>query len=630
MEKKHPRAEDNSMWPCCDEPQPQKRVKQEHTEAEDAVRSANGSPLERLNRPVIDQGLIYTERLEVRTARILVLNPGSESDEIRCDLIQKEDLTQASLGKVSPYEAVSYVWGEEQDPDFIILCGSRFAVTRSLAEALRYLRLPKSDRMLWVDAICINQYDEKEKEAQVLSMHRIYKFAKEVIAWLGPPDGNSKEAYSIMNMMQEQSIVPVCPVFTIQISKEGTINENNPFRNLMARPYWSRAWIVQEMMSAQSLVIQCGYEVVPYSRLEEVYPPKKLVHARIDSGESRSVPIRFQGDPEVKILRIDSERMCSNRFLDSFLDRQCRERHDNIFAFLNLLSDNVQREIQVCYKTDIRKLVHITARAIIRSTQSLHIIVIRGRQRPPSARGSDKWQLNMPSWCPYLATPYECCSLGPQPQPSLFAQEAVFSFTSNKLRVRGFAIGKVSQTISRHIPHELGATAWWDESDTEREQKHYLKCLYLGLHGMPHDKHTLLMSVEATTRTLLAGQSDEIFDVRELLGSKSRDPEGAMAVLRKIWNNGKSRLVCSFRLSNTAKRALHSSKAAPAAWINRVALVPRTVRQGDVICTILGCTTPVVLRKAGKHYRVMGEAYVDTSAMGRFIVTVKLRDFILG
>ncbi|KAF2035400.1 hypothetical protein EK21DRAFT_106935 [Setomelanomma holmii] len=316
-----------------------------------------------------------------------------------------------------------------------------------------------------------------------------------------------------MNTMQKRHVLPVSAVITSQISNEGTANEDDPFRKLMNRSYWSRAWIVQEMMSAQSIVIQCGSDIVPYPRLEEVYPANKPAYIQISSDKSKTVHIDFRGDSEVKILRINSERICAKQFLDSFLDRQCRERHDNIFTFLNLLSDDIQREIRVCYKTDIRKLVHTTAQAIIESTQSLHIIVIRGRQSPPSARQSDKWQLNMASWCPYLATPYECCAIGPQKTPNLFAEKAVFYFVKNRVRVRGFAIGKVSQTISRQLPHKLGATACWDEEEIEWERKHYWKCLGLGLRGMPKDKHTVLMSVEATTRTLLAGRDDGISDV---------------------------------------------------------------------------------------------------------------------
>jgi hypothetical protein len=629
MTRKHDRTDDNDIQPGRNELQPPRRVKRDKCKAEDVTSLAQRLTPEQFNRRIVDQGLIYGERLEARTARILVLRPGSTMDEIKCDLIQKIDLTQASLGEVSPYEAVSYVWGEEENPDFIVLCGCRFAVTRNLAEALRYLRYPGSNRLLWVDAICINQYDEEEKEAQVMSMHRIYQFAKRVIAWLGPPDEYSGLAYSVMILMQKRHIKSASAVITSQVSKEGVSNEDDAFRMLMRRPYWTRAWIVQEMMSAQSLVIQCGSAVVPYARLEESHPSDAPAYFQSTSGDSKAVRTDFHGDSEVEILRIESEKISPERFLDCFLDRECRERRDNIFAFRNLFSDDIQRKIRVCYKTDIRKLVRITARAIIKSTQSLHIIIIKGRQTPPSVQG-DEWQLDMPSWCPYLATPYECSSVRPQNEPSLFAEKAMYSFVNNRLRVRGFAIGRVSQTISRQQPHKLEATTWWDEVDIEREQHHYWKCLALGRHGLPKDKHTLQMSIAATTLTLLAGRGDRVADVEMLLETAAGIAEGpALLALRSIWNNGKSRLVCSFQLSRRVTTALYSSKEAPATWINRVALVPRTVRRGDVICMILGCTTPVVLRKVEKRYYVLGEAYIDTSTMGSFNVAVKLRDFVL-
>lgn len=134
---------------------------------------------------------------------------------------------------------------------------------------------------------------------------------------------------------------------------------------------------------------------------------------------------------------------------------------------------------------------------------------------------------------------------------------------------------------------------------------------------------------DSTTRTLFAGRGEGIPDIQTLLNSSTNNVEGPEIIaLRKIWDMGNSQLVCSFRLGRAIKRALYSSNAAPATWINRIALVPRTVIPGDAICTILGCLTPVVLRRMGKRYHVLGEAYVDTSAMGRFKVAVRLRDFV--
>jgi hypothetical protein len=636
MYKKRKRADDVDVGPNWDELQPPKHVKWERSEAGDITNpaAAHESTLKQLNQPVVDQGRVYPESLEEGTVRILVLHPSSAlDDDIKCHLRQKVPLAQVALDNVLLYDALSYVWGDENNPDFIFLCESRFAVTRNLAEALRHLRFPHSERMLWVDALCINQVkDEKEKIAQVKSMHLIYKHARSVIAWLGPSTKDSNSDFGTMDLIQKLDITPI-GIMTWEFSNKETHNEQDSFKELMDRPYWSRAWIVQEMMFADPLLIQCGSEVVRYSTLEKVCGPDKQGCSETQPDESE--PKRFHFDPELKILRLDnldSAQICPKRFLDCFLDRKCLHRHDNIFAFLNLFSNDIQQRINVSWEEDIRQLIRHTAEVFIESTQSLYLIVIRGRQTPPCAQGDDKWQLNMPSWCPYFATPYESCSIPPQDKPSLFAEKAVSTFANDKLGVKGFVIGRVSRTISRKTQPGVGTTTWWDQADIDRERKHYRKCIGLGLNGMPKDDHSFWKSIDATTRTLFAGQGEGSPDLQTLLNRSMEnveDPKSEFIALRKIWNMGKSRLVCSFRLARATKRALYSSKAAPAAWINRIALVPHTVRPGDAICTILGCPTPVVLRKMGKHYHVLGEAYVDTSAMGRFEVAVGLRDFVL-
>jgi hypothetical protein len=622
MYKKHNRTDDNDIRPCWDGPRPPKHVRRGEFETKDTMNPAHRLMPEQLSH-------VYPERLETGAARVLVLCPGSPFDEIKCELRQRKLLTQGYLDEVSSYEALSYVWGKEIERDTIILCGSRFPVTRNLAEALTYLRLPKHNRMLWVDAVCINQYDEKEKELQVKSMHMIYKLAKRVIAWLGPPDTASTLAFSTMKMVQQLDSPPMSAALSFQIGKEESDNEYDPFEKLMGRLYWSRAWIVQEMMSARSLVIQCGSEVVPYSALEKIYPHNRQAYFWINRDESVPRKVHFRGDSEQRILRINSERLSCKRFLDCFLDRQCLKRHDNIFAFFNLLSDDIQQQIPVCYGVEIQELVLRTFRSFIESMRSLYVIVIRGRQQSPSPHGDDRWQLAMPSWCPYLATPYKCRPIEPQHEPSFFAEKADFIFVEGKLRVKGFIIGRVLQTISRSAQPRVEEMEWCDSAGVDQELKHLWKCVTLGRVGMRKDLPTLRMCIEATSRTLLAGRPGEVSG-REILESKiGAVEEPALGALREIWNNGRFRLVCSFRLGHAARRALYSSKAAPATWINRIALVPDTVRPGDAICAIVGCPTPVVLRRVGKRYHVLGEGYIDTSVMGRFGVVVRLRNFPL-
>ena len=65
-------------------------------------------------------------------------------------------------------------------------CSTSLQVARNLALALEHLRLPSEDRMLWIDAICINQRDLIEKGHQVGRMADIFKPATRIVVWLGP------------------------------------------------------------------------------------------------------------------------------------------------------------------------------------------------------------------------------------------------------------------------------------------------------------------------------------------------------------------------------------------------------------------------------------------------------------
>src|SRR4051812_36530342 len=68
-----------------------------------------------------------------------------------------------------------------------------YPVTRELGLALKYLRRPQ-DRILWIDAICINQEDHEERNHQVQMMALIYNSAAQVCVWLGEDNDDSAMA----------------------------------------------------------------------------------------------------------------------------------------------------------------------------------------------------------------------------------------------------------------------------------------------------------------------------------------------------------------------------------------------------------------------------------------------------
>lgn len=130
--------------------------------------------------------------LASNTTRMIRLLPQREHSNapIKCELFDYH-LSEPS-GEKHLYEALSYVWGSATSlpAQSITLNGRAFSVAGNLHAALWHLRDRQLERVLWIDAICINQADKKEKEKQIPLMRTIYAQAARVIVWLGPPSSD--------------------------------------------------------------------------------------------------------------------------------------------------------------------------------------------------------------------------------------------------------------------------------------------------------------------------------------------------------------------------------------------------------------------------------------------------------
>lgn len=114
-----------------------------------------------------------------RETRLIELFPGIYDDYICCRMIV------VSLDNKPQYKALSYTWGDPKITLPICVDGCLLSNTLSLETALREFRQPNEIVVLWVDALCINQLDDKEWTQQVALMGDIYSQSKEVVIWLG-------------------------------------------------------------------------------------------------------------------------------------------------------------------------------------------------------------------------------------------------------------------------------------------------------------------------------------------------------------------------------------------------------------------------------------------------------------
>jgi hypothetical protein len=117
--------------------------------------------------------------------RLILLDPSSElSNPIQCSLITTT-LLEYDNNVVYHYIALSYVWDDQNNRRAISIDDKRFDITATLESALRHIRDPKSQLIIWADGICINQVDIEEKTAQVRHMGSIYELATHAIIFLG-------------------------------------------------------------------------------------------------------------------------------------------------------------------------------------------------------------------------------------------------------------------------------------------------------------------------------------------------------------------------------------------------------------------------------------------------------------
>ena len=133
--------------------------------------------------------------------RLLTLLSGKIGSLVRCRLQTRLLIYEASLPG-SSYEALSYTWADphvnEGDPNHqpaIILNGFEFLVSHNLYAALQHLRFEDRSRLLWVDALCIDQSNLTERSFQVSLMGLIFSRAIRTLGWLGDADACTDLAF---------------------------------------------------------------------------------------------------------------------------------------------------------------------------------------------------------------------------------------------------------------------------------------------------------------------------------------------------------------------------------------------------------------------------------------------------
>lgn len=209
------------------------------------------------------------------------------------------------------------MWGPPTPLRHIILEGKRFPIRENLYWALIHLRLKDEERQIWIDGICINQDDNDEKDIQVAQMRYLYQGATKVTVWLGLENlGLETNAIDVLKRISERT-KGIEFKFTrewwkklydeLKDTGDSKVPEWVAIKRFCELEYWTRIWIVQEVVLGYRVNIQWGRGAMTWHDLNEVLDRV----SEIEEDSEFGIPIR----PWTEILTASlTFRLCKQKF----------------------------------------------------------------------------------------------------------------------------------------------------------------------------------------------------------------------------------------------------------------------------------------------------------------------------
>ncbi|KAK1752724.1 heterokaryon incompatibility protein-domain-containing protein [Echria macrotheca] len=340
--------------------------------------------------------------------RLLIIHPAQDpSFPLICTL------QHARLSETPQFEALSYTWGSPIPPCPILLNNKSFSIQENAHAALRRLRLPSKNRTVWIDAICINQSDQAEKEGQLVLMRQIYEQAEQVCVWLGEPCPGTSVAVehltsrfggvvattlgrSVDNYYMAELVAPSSPLrnpgsgYAWQWANQLDVEVNQgDLRELLSRPWWSRVWIVQEVVVAKKVVVMVGGDVFGWECIARSLDRIRTAGVVLSSGEGANEVFGVVVNPEVYAAQDDTFRMIERlrflwkhgktnvsiyQLLYEFRHLQCTDARDRVFGCLGLATaDGQNLGIRPDYTSSTAEVFVNAAVSVMKETKSLSL-----------------------------------------------------------------------------------------------------------------------------------------------------------------------------------------------------------------------------------------------------------------
>ena len=554
--------------------------------------------------------------------RLLSLAPGMFDDDIYISL----EIVALTRDNPPEYEGVSYTWGSTKSrPDVVVMphvaasnleLSRRLAVTQNLAQALRYLRSPVQPRTLWIDAICINQDDKQEREQQVERMGDVYRSARQVLVWLGPTRNDSALAMETLNSLGRRIVVDWAAerMRPKALVDAGWTNLNillpyddNTWRSIndfLRRSWFTRLWVWQEVLLAPKAEMHCGFDSIGWHTFGQA------IFCLTGRSEDLKVWARL-GFPDLyncitsifQLLQLSSSSFHIFWLLESFENRECLDPRDRINALLHLLSPS---ERAVMPKPNYTQSPYRIFQEVI-----LNFLKHRGQLDLLSFCEWDGESPIKPSWVPDWSRPRNVTSLLGV-SASWGSQAKAWYMGEGLLKVTGRRTAEIGVIKSSILQND--EDPWCDPTPIQAAQ--WIREVSKGL-----DIHLPYITggrtIDAFSRTIFR---DYFVETLVPAGDNMPSVNDVSQYVRDVLRGPFEEIGCDSLLLR------HLYYAMERRWLSvskegHICLVPAVAMKGDIVCVILGCKSPLLLRPLPNgNYTVVGECYIHGLMYGEALL----------
>ena len=340
------------------------------------------------------------QKLEKGAIRLFTLFPGESHEELR-GLICTVPFSQAGS-----YKALSYTWGPPAQVSHKVLTPEGcISIRESLCSSLVRLRPKDNTLILWVDAICINQADNKEKAKQIRLLPEIFQKATNTLAFLGSDERSDAALEVLMQINANRKYRPDLdnwpknlPKMAASWQETGIPPNDDPIwsevETLFNRQWFRRAWIVQEAVASPVVTIVCGKWMV---NCDDLFAAIRCVNERLQL--SRNVD-SASWDPFLKLAIQRSWEAKHARWslfllLETFRHVDSSLNRDRFFSLLGLASDGNLEAFEPDYESPFEDIACRVAGTLITQERGIQVLSRAGLGSQPH---------RFPSWIPDWTT----------------------------------------------------------------------------------------------------------------------------------------------------------------------------------------------------------------------------------